>query len=217
MYLVRERLVAALSSFFGALALLLAAIGLYGVLFYVPNIRLHAPAPRTVTPCIMSGVRSPMSRRRFLSRGFSLIELLIVIAIILIIAAIAMPKLTKARMFAYEMAGIRTLHTINTAQTQYYSTYGRYAINLLELGPPPGGAGAPATASASDLITGDLALGTKSGYNFAMVGSPQGYGVNANPTVYNTTGTRSFFTDQSTVIREHLGNEPASATDPEIK
>lgn len=156
-----------------------------------------------------------MSRRRFLARGFSLIELLIVIAIILIIAAIAMPKLTKARMFAYEMAGIRTLHTINTAQAQYFSTYGRYATTLTELGPPAGGAAA--TASAADLITGDLALGAKSGYLFTMVGTPQGYTANANPQVYNTTGSRSFFTDQSTVIREHIGNEPASATDPEIK
>ncbi len=157
-----------------------------------------------------------MSRRRLLSRGFSLIELLIVIAIILIIAAIAMPKLTKARMFAYEMAAIRTLHTINTAQTQYFSTYGRYATSLAELGPPAGG-GTAATAAAADLITGDLALGVKSGYVFTMVGSPHGYTANANPQVYNTTGTRSFYTDQSTVIREHLGNEPASANDPEIK
>ncbi len=164
----------------------------------------------------MSSVRIPISRRRLLARGFSLIELLIVIAIILIIAAIAMPKLTKARMFAYEMAAIRTLHTINTAQAQYFSTYGRYATTLAELGPPPGGSGV-ATASAADLIPGDLALGTKSGYTFTMVGTPQGYTANANPQVYNTTGSRSFYTDQSTVIREHLGNEPASAADPEIK
>ena len=152
-------------------------------------------------------------RRR--SSGFSLIELLIVIAIILIIAGIAMPKLTSARMYAYEMAAIRTLHTINTAQTQYFSTYGRYATSLTEMGPPAGGA--VTTASAADLITTDLALGNKSGYKFSMVGNPQGYAVNAEPQVYNTTGKRTFFTDQSTVIREHTGNEPATVNDPEIK
>ena len=157
-----------------------------------------------------------MSRRRSGVRGFSLIELLIVIAIILIIAAIAMPKLTKAKMFALEMAAIRNLHTVNTAQVQYFSTYGRWATSLAELGPPPSG-GVAATAAGADLISNDLASGTKQGYNYTMVGSPQGYAVTATPQVYNTTGTRSFFTDQSTVIREHVGSEPASANDPEIK
>ncbi len=156
-----------------------------------------------------------MSGRRNRTLGFSLIELLIVIAIILIIAAIAMPKLTSARMFAYEMAAIRTLHTVNTAQTQYFSTYGRYAASLPEMGPPAGGA-AP-TAASADLITQDLAQGNKSGFKFAMVGSPQGYTVNAEPQVFNTTGKRTFLTDQSTVIREHLGSEPATINDPEIK
>src|SRR5437867_2964689 len=156
-----------------------------------------------------------MFRRRKATPGFSLIELLIVIAIILIIAAIAMPKLTSARMYAYEMAAVRTLATINTAQMQYFSTYQRFATSLAELGPPTGGTAT--SASAADLITGDLALGLKSGYRFSMVGSLQGYGVNADPQVYNTTGKRSFFTDQSTVIREHVGSEPASANDPEIK
>jgi hypothetical protein len=83
------------------------------------------------------------------------------------------------------------------------------------MGPPAGGA--VTTASAADLITTDLALGNKSGYKFSMVGNPQGYAVNAEPQVYNTTGKRTFFTDQSTVIREHTGNEPATVNDPEIK
>ena len=148
-------------------------------------------------------------------RGFSLIELLIVIAIILIIAAIAIPKLTSARMAAYEMAAIRALHTINTAQIQYFSTYGRYAQSLMELGPMPGNA-TPSPAAA-DLLSGDLSSGIKSGFVFTMVGTPGGYTVNGDPQTFGVTGSRTFYTDHTNIIRNHFGNEPASENDREIQ
>src|SRR5688500_15746936 len=112
-------------------------------------------------------------RRRF---GFSLMELLIVIAIILIILTIAVPKLDKARMHSQEMAAIRQMGTIHTAQTQYYSQFGKYALTLPELGPPASGQAGPAAA---DLIPGDLALGTKTGYKFAITATPTGYAITA--------------------------------------
>ncbi len=145
--------------------------------------------------------------------GFSLIELLIVIAIILIIAAIAIPRLTQARKAAYEMAAIRSLHTLNTAQVQYFSTYGRYGQTMQELGPPPGSA-AP-TPAAADLIPANLAAGLASGYVFTMVGTPSGYTINADPQS-STTGTRHFYTDHSNVIRQNF-EQPASETDAEIQ
>jgi prepilin-type N-terminal cleavage/methylation domain-containing protein len=151
-------------------------------------------------------------RRR---QGFSLIELLIVIAIILIIAAIAIPKLTTARMAAYEMASIRALHTINTAQIQYFSTYGRYGQSLMELGPPAGNANS--SPNAANLLSGDLSTGIKSGYVFTMVGTPGGYTVNADPQTFNVTGSRTFYTDHTNIIRNHFGNEPASENDSEIQ
>jgi type IV pilus assembly protein PilA len=155
-----------------------------------------------------------VNRKNRSSRGFSLIELLIVIAIILIIAAIAMPKLNRARMYSQEMAAIRTITTIHTAQAQYFSQFGRFATTLTELGPPTSGS---PTAAASDLVPGDLALGEKSGYRFTLVGTPTGYAVNAVPATFNTTGSRTFFSDQSLVIRENYGQEPATAQSKEIK
>jgi type IV pilus assembly protein PilA len=154
-----------------------------------------------------------MNRNR-LRRGFSLIELLIVIAIILIIAAIAVPKLDKARMHAQEMAAIAQIKTIHAAQAQYYSQFGRYATKLEELGPPASGNAGP---SAADLIPGDLAKGKKSGFLFVVQGGPAGYAVNVNPEVYNSTGRRTFYSDQTLVIKENYGAEPATPASPEIK
>src|SRR5437764_14373794 len=99
-------------------------------------------------------------RRR---RGFSLIELLIVISIILIIAAIAVPKMNNQLMAAHEMAAIRQITTIHQAETQYYSQFGKYATTLAELGPPASGTAGPAIA---DLIPNVLADGKNNRYQF---------------------------------------------------
>lgn len=147
-------------------------------------------------------------------RGFSLVELLIVIAIILIIATIALPKLNRARMYAQETAAISAIKTIHTVQAQYFSQFGRYAANLVELGPPTSG---QANASSADLISTDLSQGEKGGYKYVMVGTAGGYTVNANPIAYGNTGSRSFFSDQSMVVRDHYGPEPATVNDKELK
>ncbi|MGE5645314.1 MAG: type IV pilin protein [Acidobacteriota bacterium] len=152
-----------------------------------------------------------MNRKR---RGFTLIELLIVVAIVLIIAAIAVPKLDKARMHTMEMAAIEQIKTIQAGQSMYYSQFGKFATKLEELGPPASGQAGPAAA---DLIPGDLAKGLKTGYRFSMQGGPGGYTINANPETFNSTGRRTFFSDQTHVIRENWGAEPATANSPEIK
>ncbi len=152
-----------------------------------------------------------LQRRR---RGFSLIELLIVIAIILIIITIALPRLSRARMYAQETSAVAAIKTLHTVQVQYYSQYGRYAASLTELGPPTSGAAGP---SAADLIDATLASGTKGGYKFTLTGNASGYVINGNPESFGNSGSRTFYSDQTMVIRQNYGQEPATANSPEMK
>ena len=147
-------------------------------------------------------------------RGFSLIELLIVIAIILIIAAIALPNLKTARMNALEMAAIKHIETLNTAQTSYYSTFGKYAPSLQALGPGEGDTSGP---DASGLIPEDLASGEKGGYRFTLQAADHQFTLNADPVVFNSTGRRTFFCDESLIVRNNFGAEPADRNSPPIQ
>jgi type IV pilus assembly protein PilA len=158
----------------------------------------------------------PLARRKARTRqqGFSLIELLIVIAIILIILAIAVPKMSQSRMHAQEMAAIAEVQTVNKAELQYYSQFGQYATTLTQLGPPAGGAQGP---QAADLIPAGLASGSASGYNFTIAQIPTGYSVTAVPKAFGSTGRRTFYSDQSGVVHENWGQEPATAQSPELK
>ena len=142
-------------------------------------------------------------------KGFSLIELLIVVAIILIIAAIAIPNLLRSKMAANEASAVGSLRTINTSAVAFSTTYGNYPTKLSDLGPSTS-----PTSSAADLIDSALVTGTKSGYTFAYsAGTPyQQYSITASPVNANVTGQRYFFTDQSGVIRVNLSTT-AQATD----
>jgi type IV pilus assembly protein PilA len=144
-------------------------------------------------------------------KGFSLIELLIVVAIILIIAAIAIPNLLRSRMAANEASAVGSLRTLNTAAVTYSTTYGiGYPAGLTNLSPA-----ASATSTSADLVDSVLAGGVKSGYSFsysgatAVAGVVNSYNISASPSNVGTTGQRYFFTNQSGVIRF---NTTAAAT-----
>ena len=137
-------------------------------------------------------------------KGFSLIELLIVVAIILIIAAIAIPNLLRARIAANESSAVASVRTLNTAQISYNSAYPTvgFASTLANLG---GTSCAPPTSTGACLIDTQLQSGTKSGYSFALSGvsgTPAStYQVIATPLAPNQTGTRYFCSFADAVVR----------------
>jgi prepilin-type N-terminal cleavage/methylation domain-containing protein len=155
-------------------------------------------------------------------KGFSLIELLIVVAIILIIAAIAVPNLLRSRMAANESSAAASLRTIATANVTYSSTYNvGYAGALTAMAPSTS-----PSSSAADLLDSVLSLATpvKSGYTFtysAQVGAPTpaapnpGFAVVATPVGPGSSGTSTFCTDQTNVVgRDNDGSSttPAAAS-----
>jgi prepilin-type N-terminal cleavage/methylation domain-containing protein len=171
------------------------------------------------------------------SRGFSLIELLIVVAIILIIAAIAIPNLLRSRIAANQASAVGSLRTLNTAEVTYATTYNTgYSGTLGDLGPPAvtsGTTSAP-VATAAGLVdevlsgTGGTTGGgptattsAKSGYQFTYFpGAPDSsnrintYYFTAAPINVGTTGTNYYFTDQSGVIRQNSTAVAGSTDSP---
>jgi type IV pilus assembly protein PilA len=157
-------------------------------------------------------------------KGFSLIELLIVVAIILIIAAIAIPNLLRSRMAANEASAVGSMRSINTAEVTYNSTFPDtgYAGTLLALGGAQGAcaAGVQGTVASACLIDYVLSSGNKSGYRFVAAGAIVGGGLinntftsSAVPQGIGSTGQRGFGSDQSGVIRYTLnGTIPAAAS-----
>lgn len=134
-------------------------------------------------------------------KGFTLIELMIVVAIIAIIAAIAIPNLLRSRMQSNESSAIGNLRTVIGAEVAYNAANSIYAITFASM-----------TNVTPPFLDGDWSQ-TKSGYNFVLSGTTASFTANANAATYGTTGNRGFFTDGSGVIRYAQGaNATATGT-----
>jgi type IV pilus assembly protein PilA len=149
-------------------------------------------------------------------KGFSLIELLIVVAIILIIAAIAVPNVIRSRMSAAQSSAVASVHTIGTAAIEYSSTYGNgFPPSLSAIG---NNGTTTATCSNAELIDSVLTSGIKQGYTFQLVpgkvqvtssasscsvgyGYSDGYMITAVPVTVGTTGQTAYCSDASGVTR----------------
>jgi hypothetical protein len=122
-------------------------------------------------------------------------------------------RVDKSRILAQEMQALQRLQSIQNAEVQYSSLYGQYASSLAQLGPSTTGT---SSAQGADLIPSELALGVKDGYRFRVEGDGMKFSIEARPVDYGKSGTRSFYTDQSLMIRQNSSDAPATVDSPAL-
>lgn len=135
-------------------------------------------------------------------KGFTLVEIMIVVAIIVLLAAVSIPGLLRARMNGNEAAAIASLKTAAWAATTYRTSNSAFPANMSDL-----------SSAVPQYVDTVLGSGLKQGYLFNLTGEANAFNITAVPEVPNATGVRTFFTDSSCVIRSSSnGTANASST-----
>lgn len=171
-----------------------------------------------MTLCFVAPRRQ--SRARWFG-GFSLIELLIVISIIMIIILFAVPQFKNHTIHVHEVSALQTIDTIRNEEILYQSRFPSkgFSCNLAALGPAP--AGQPTSDTAAGLLDSSVASGTKDGYAFTIqdcVTQPNtqtvvSYHIVAVPALVGSTGNNAFCSDESGPTKvDHSGNGQACVT-----
>lgn len=165
-----------------------------GQALWIPAVRPKTEQGQTIT--VM---------KKDYQKGFSLVEMLIVTLVIGVITAIVVPSLLQSKILANETSAISSMRSLATAEYTYEGTlgFGNFAADLTSL-------------EGALLIDSVLASGTKDGYNFSLSGSAEAFEVEARPIGYRVSGTRSFFGDESGVIRFTTADAPATSSSPPL-
>lgn len=138
------------------------------------------------------------------NRGFTLIELMIVVAIVAIIAAVAIPSLLASRIAGNEASAMSSMRTIASTQEQYRTRYGLYASGLTDL-------------TNAGYVDDVLGSGVKSGYAYGNSSSTSNtnWSLDCQPTAPGVTGEKYFFINESGILRFSTSG-PAGASDPPV-